>query len=412
MDFPDHPSYEFVTKIPGFTSYWATHDGRIYSYKTGKREEKTLYLEKCGYVTVGLTPDEGKQQKRYRLHVIMAKAWLTNSDNLPIVNHKDGNKQNNHIGNLEYVSQHENVVHAYSHSLIKKPVKPVCQYDLDGNFIAEYESINEAAIKTNLNPAGIGAACKQKKQCSSGGFLWYYKDKKPVTRNHGNAKYVLQYTKDGKFVAEYKSAREASEAVDISIMSISLACRGKHKTAAGFVWKYKETEKTEEDLLEEEVQGWVELKDFPGYKISKDGRIYSKKYKIIMKTHKNGSSEVVGLCTNGTCKSMFVHRLVALAYIPNPQNYPVVNHIDGNQYNNIVENLEWCTHSYNTLHAHESGLLKGRKAIIRTDLDGNKIKKYKSIQEASKDISVSRSSISAALRGKSKSAGGYKWRYA
>lgn len=61
----------------------------------------------------------------------------------------------------------------------------------------------------------------------------------------------------------------------------------------------------------------------------------------------------------GVHKTQFVHRLVAMTFIPNKNNLPVINHIDGNKKNNFIENLEWCTQRHNMQHAHRTGLSKG-----------------------------------------------------
>lgn len=67
----------------------------------------------------------------------------------------------------------------------------------------------------------------------------------------------------------------------------------------------------------------------------------------------------IGLTKNNKQKFYLIHRLVAIAFLPNQNNYPIINHIDGNPLNNYIENLEWCTYSYNIKHAYNNGLKKG-----------------------------------------------------
>lgn len=94
------------------------------------------------------------------------------------------------------------------------------------------------------------------------------------------------------------------------------------------------------------------MKDIPNYEglyaITEDGNVWSYRNNRFIKSflRKNGYMQVL-LVKDGTKKSWKVHRLVALTYIPNPNNYPEVNHKDENRINNCVDNLEWCPHDYN-----------------------------------------------------------------
>ena len=95
------------------------------------------------------------------------------------------------------------------------------------------------------------------------------------------------------------------------------------------------------------------------YFVDMEGRIYSKrKFNTLteLKQHKTGHKDYVKVRINR--KDQFVHRLVAIAYLDNPENKETVNHIDGNKENNHVNNLEWCTRSENSQHAYDSGLKK------------------------------------------------------
>lgn len=108
----------------------------------------------------------------------------------------------------------------------------------------------------------------------------------------------------------------------------------------------------------------VEVKGYEGlYAVDSYGNVYSLKNNTPLKTFKyNGKQpyHYVGLCKNGKKKNCFIHRLVAQAFIPNPDNLPQVNHKDGNVHNNNVNNLEWVTNSENTKHAYVNHLRKNR----------------------------------------------------
>lgn len=148
------------------------------------------------------------------------------------------------------------------------------------------------------------------------------------------------------------------------------------------------------------------------YMVSSLGRVLGR-YGNIVKSLPNQKGYMrIKIWYGPRCKAMAVHRLVAEAFIPNPDNKPQVNHINGDKNNNCVDNLEWCTQSENMLHRY-------RKLGVRQPYrDGKKVKcietgeVYKSIREASRRTSIQCSSISAVCRNyKIKTAGGLHWMF-
>ena len=109
--------------------------------------------------------------KHKSIHRLVAETFLLNPDNLPQVNHIDGNKQNNCVNNLEYCTQSENMQHAYKNKLVKHFSKKVNQYDLDGNFIKKWNSIREAQYKLKLYHI---SDCCYGKRSKCGGYIWRF----------------------------------------------------------------------------------------------------------------------------------------------------------------------------------------------------------------------------------------------
>lgn len=162
-------------------------------------------------------------------------------------------------------------------------------------------------------------------------------------------------------------------------------------------------------------------KDIPGYEglyqASNLGNIRSlynyRKYNILTQNIKRGYYQI-GLRKNGIRKWHQVQRLIASSFIPNPNNLPQVNHKNENKLDNRVENLEWCSVSYNNSYGTRIQRVKNKvaKPILQFDLDGNFIKQYSSLMDASRELKISPSNISQCANGKYKTCKGYIWEFA
>lgn len=149
------------------------------------------------------------------------------------------------------------------------------------------------------------------------------------------------------------------------------------------------------------------INGFPDYYITSCGKVWSFKSNkfLSLKKHKYGYL-YIDLYNENERSRFYVHRLVAQAYIPNPENKLQINHIDGNKKNNCVKNLEWNTPSENLQHAYNIGLRKTKKIKC---VETGEI--FNSIKEAAKFVNKSRRSINYCLSGDSKTCGGFHWCY-
>ena len=160
-----------------------------------------------------------------------------------------------------------------------------------------------------------------------------------------------------------------------------------------------------------EVSNWGRVKSFDTYRKGINGSIRCCKGKIIKYQKTKHGYLQVGLWKNGQCKHYYVHRLVAEAFIPNPNNLPIINHKDENKQNNIVSNLEWCTYQYNNTYGKMNiNRNKQKKKILQYDLEGNFIKEWESIAECNRNGFL-QSKIILCCQGERKTHKGFIWRY-
>lgn len=167
---------------------------------------------------------------------------------------------------------------------------------------------------------------------------------------------------------------------------------------------------------------WREIAGYEGlYLVSDEGEIYSlpkivhgyreqhRRGKLLKKGRRGRKGQpqyefVVLVDANGESHKEAVHRLVAKAFIQNPDGFPEVNHIDEDSLNNCVENLEWCSRQYNIEYSKA-------KPVVQYNKEHIAVAQYRSIAYASKMTGISRTAINNVLRGWSNAAGGYYWEY-
>lgn len=193
--------------------------------------------------------------------------------------------------------------------------------------------------------------------------------------------------------------------------------------------------------MEEEI--WKEIEWFDNYQISNLGRVKNIKFdRYVKPLLDNKGYLTVNLYKNGKMKRLLLHRLISIAFIPNPENKPCIDHINTDRLDNRIENLRWCTQKENhnnplsiVNHGNASrgrivseeqkknqsekmkgrfkGVRKSSKKIIQLTLDGIFVREWDAIKDAAESLGVSSSAIWNCLNGKCqvKSIKGFKWEY-
>jgi hypothetical protein len=159
-------------KIEYFTKYEISNNGIVRNINT-----KYIYKQynRNGYSAINLYSDIAKNQN-FSIHRLVAQTFIENPNNYEIVNHKDGNKLNNNVENLEWCTCKQNTNHALDNKLIKLHVKKVNQYSYDGSkLIKTYNSIRDAEKETGISNKQISKVCRNKMPTAHG-FVWKYVD--------------------------------------------------------------------------------------------------------------------------------------------------------------------------------------------------------------------------------------------
>jgi len=337
--------------IENYDNYEVSSFGRIRNKSTSRILINNI---KSGYFHNSIFNNE-KKRKTLKVHRLVAQAFIPNLDTKSDVNHKDKNKLNNNIENLEWMTRKENNMHRCDGiKIVCNKNKPVLRIDkISNNILEKYNSIELAGT-------------------------WAFENGLTKTVHNGRN-------------------------------AIGNCVNGLSKCAYKFIWKY---ENTNEDL-ENEIWRKVVLENIDmgekEYFVSNLGR-FKNSCGVIMDNYKINDNGYIRVYIFN--KTFALHRLIALAFIDNPVKKEQVNHINGNKLNNKIENLEWVTNSENQLHKFKIGLgNKTTRKIIQLDLQLNEIKQFNSIINASKELNISYSNIIKNLCKKQKTAGGFIFNY-
>lgn len=386
----------YETKYPG---YYVSKCGEIYSDKAKSWKTKT---PNKGYYSTQFFNRKTKKSKSVCIHRLVANKFIPNPENKPFVNHKNGNKLDNCVDNLEWCTRSENAVHAYKIGLNKKRTKSVCQLDLDGNVINIFDSIREAESITGVGHSNISSVCLGRK-ITAGGFRWKYEDDtqwRPSKKFRNTI--IKKMDLDMNLVQTFLSLAKAAESVGGYPTPLKKATKS-GKIYREYFWKVEDNKIRPEEKLPL-PKNWVVVYGNPEYLISKKGKFYSTKTNKYLKTtfDASGYEKIV---LNG--KTFSVHRLVLLSYT-GPSFKKHVNHINGKKYDNSIDNLEWCTASENVSHAHSTGLIKKKrsKCIIYNDGERTPLS-FESITLASKFFQISQTTLRKYCREGRKFKNGY-----
>ena len=249
---------EIWKDVKGFEGiYQVSNLGRIKGLKRISKDHRYLperilsgSLYSNGYIVVKLRYNG--MLKRTSIHRLVAEHFIPNPNKYPCINHKDENKRNNKVENLEWCSQKYNSNYGTGNqrrrkTYKKKYSKKIRQYTLNGDFVREYDSIADASFYSGAQKSEICSCCKRVKNCiSAKGYLWRYADEsneksieKYSIKKSPLIQPIIQYSLNGDFIMEFESISDAVKSTGTRRSGIYACCVGRYKSSNGYVWKHK-----------------------------------------------------------------------------------------------------------------------------------------------------------------------------
>uniref|UniRef100_A0A6C0KNX9 HNH nuclease domain-containing protein n=1 Tax=viral metagenome TaxID=1070528 RepID=A0A6C0KNX9_9ZZZZ len=344
---------EIWKPVNEFPNYHISCYGNIKNVITNKPLKPNL---KSGYYHVSLVNEIIK--KSLKIHRLVALAFIENPENKSDVNHKDKNKLNNNVLNLEWMTRKENNIHRCQGIIISNNKNK-----------AIYKIYNEVS-----------------------------KNNEQIVESYNSIEEAANWAFNSGFTKTVHNGRNA----------IGNCICGLSNSAYGFKWKLiNNNEDLENEIWKQVIIENID--DDKKYFVSNLGR-FKNSFGIIMDNYKVNENGYIRVFIYN--RTYALHRLIALTFIENPQNKEQVNHIDGNKINNRVDNLEWVTNSENQLHKFQIGLGNNfTRTIKQYDLEWNFIKEFESIALASKELNIGKTNIWGVLNKIRKTAGGFIWKY-
>ena len=163
------------------------------------------------------------------------------------------------------------------------------------------------------------------------------------------------------------------------------------------------------------MEEWADIPGYEGlYQITRGGRIrnVTNGNNLLGNVNSHGYV-VVSLTKNGRKKDCKVHRLLALTFLPNPNDYDCINHKNGNKLDNRLQNLEWCTKGYNNRHAREVlGVNTEERPVCQLTLTGDFVALWVNEAQAARCLGISPVCIASCCEGRANTAAGFRWDYA